>query len=315
MEKTARRIAAAASGLAVAGIAVVFGITSCLAGERQSFPVVKSAAGSGAESPCGSGTTSTPLRVMTVNIAHGRKDGPNQLLQGSGSIRANLDELAALLRREKPDVVALQEADGPSFWSGNFDHVDYLADKAGLAFSMRGEHVRSRILSYGTAIMSALELGDPLSFTFAPSPPTFSKGFVVSTIEWPPSSDRKIDLVSVHLDFSRSSVRRKQAEELAAALQSRKRQRIVMGDFNCTRSDANTAIGILIDRLFLKPYRPEADDLVTFPKLGKRFDWILLSPELEFAGHAVVPDTVSDHRAVLAEIRWIQGKEDSGTGR
>ena len=65
--------------------------------------------------------------ILTLNVAHGRKDGPNQLWQSAAAIRANLDLVSRLLTKAAPDVVGLQEADGPSFWSGGFDHVEYLA--------------------------------------------------------------------------------------------------------------------------------------------------------------------------------------------
>ncbi|NNK32083.1 MAG: hypothetical protein HKP02_03105, partial [Xanthomonadales bacterium] len=35
---------------------------------------------------------------------------------------------------------------------------------------------------------------------------------------------------------------------------------------------------------------------------GARLDWILVSPGLEFLNYYVVPDVVSDHYAVAADI-------------
>jgi endonuclease/exonuclease/phosphatase family metal-dependent hydrolase len=43
--------------------------------------------------------------------------------------------------------------------------------------------------------------------------------------------------------------------------------------------------------------------MVTFPKTGRRLDWILVSPQLEFADHRILDDPISDHYAVVAEIR------------
>ena len=58
------------------------------------------------------------VRVVTLNMAHGRKDGKNQMLLKGETIRSNLVELAALLDRAEADVIALQEADAESAWSG-----------------------------------------------------------------------------------------------------------------------------------------------------------------------------------------------------
>ena len=70
------------------------------------------------------------MTLLTLNIAHGRKDGRNQMLQRTATIRRNLDDITRLLAQTSPALVALQEADGPSFWSGKFDHVKYLAKQA-----------------------------------------------------------------------------------------------------------------------------------------------------------------------------------------
>ena len=79
--------------------------------------------------------------LITLNIAHGRKDGRNQMLQRTAIIRRNLDDLARFLTQTAPDIAALQEADGPSFWSGNFDHVKYLAEQAQFPHRSRVTHV------------------------------------------------------------------------------------------------------------------------------------------------------------------------------
>lgn len=75
--------------------------------------------------------------IITLNIAHGRKDGRNQMLQCTAIIRRNLDDLA----QTAPDIAALEEADGPSYWSGNFDHVKYLAEQAKFPHRSRVTHV------------------------------------------------------------------------------------------------------------------------------------------------------------------------------
>ena len=71
------------------------------------------------------------LRLMSLNIAHARRKAQHQSLLKDTTIRRNLELIAGVLERERPDVVALQEADGPSFWSGGFDHVTALAEPGG----------------------------------------------------------------------------------------------------------------------------------------------------------------------------------------
>ena len=58
----------------------------------------------------------------------------------------------------------------------------------------------------------------------------------------------------------------------------------------------------LADGLGLITRRTE-EPLVTFPMLGERLDWILVSPELEIIEQRVLPTAVSDHLAVVADVR------------
>jgi len=242
------------------------------------------------------------LKVVTLNLAHGRGEGFHQALQKKRSIESHLDDVARVLRRESPDVVALQEADGPSIWSGQFDHVEYLARAAGLEHFVRGSHVQTMKLSYGTALISRLPLTDARGVTFPPSPPTPPKGFTMARVPWPGQGDFQVEVVSVHLDFSRASVRRRQVDELAEHLFTRKGPLVVMGDFNADWSNEEGPPRRLATRLKLRAYRPEATDMPTFGA-KKRLDWILVSSPLEMVEYETLPDPISDHRAVAAVLK------------
>ena len=230
------------------------------------------------------------------------KNNAHQILQKRPATRANLDDIAKILKRERPDIVALQETDGPSVWSGMFDHVEYLAQKADYPYSILGEHVKGKRNVYGTALLSTAPLQTPESIKFSPAPPTFSKGAVISTIRFPGNHSIDIDVVSVHLDFARKSVRKRQAEELADRLLSRERPLILMGDFNCEWTSGESTLPFLTRTLNVKAYRPYAQNLTTYPTSDRRLDWILISPELKFIDYHVFHDTMSDHLGVLSEI-------------
>ena len=241
------------------------------------------------------------LRIMTLNIAHGRGDSFHQLLQRSATTVANLDTIATLLKDSGADVVALQEADGPSFWSGNFSHIDYLANNGSFSQSVHGAHVDGMGLSYGTALIANLDLKNPKAITFDPALSPVPKGFVVSTISWPGRPDIDVDIVSVHLDFVSRAVRKKQAMELIETLRDRKHPVIIMGDFNAEWQE-NSTVQYISKELALSAYNPGGSGLETFPGFGERLDWILVSHGISFRSYQVVQDTVSDHRGVIAEL-------------
>ena len=128
------------------------------------------------------------------------------------------------------------------------------------------------------------------------------KGFVVSTIDWPGQPDVKVDIVSVHLDFSSEFTRRQQARELIAVMRGRGLPMIVMGDLNTDWHQEDSTVHLIADELDMNVHSPDVQGLETFPLSGKRLDWILLSGELEFSSYRVVSDVLSDHRGVVAEV-------------
>lgn len=273
-----------------------------IAGEAEARPKIVE---TGEGSPSAGSMPEEPrntLKVMTLNIAHGRKKALNQVLLRRSTIESNLEGIAVVLKREDPDVVALQEADGRNWMSGRFNHVTYLAKQAEFPRFIQGEHVKGLKMAYGTALLSRLSVTEPLSICFNPSPPTWTKGYVVCSVPWPGNPDTRVDVVSVHLDFARGSVRTRQVEAMAARLKSRTNPLIVMGDFNSEWDDTKSAVRWFAEELKLEAWRTDSEHLKTFPRLKQRLDWILISQELEFKGHNVLPDEVSDHLGVTAEI-------------
>ena len=262
------------------------------------------------EAPASPIVTKASLKVVTLNIAHGRKDGTNQALQSGETARRNLSEVADLLRRIDADVVGLQEADGPSRWSGNFDHVAVVAEAADYPYRIHGLHAKSWLFTFGTALLSRYPFQMTLSQSFKRSPPTITKGFDVGGIAWNPggtlSAPVRVHVASVHLDFSRRKVRDSQVAEMEEVLQDISGPLIILGDFNADAATERSAVSYLAKQFELQLYEPTATNLGTYGSSGRRLDWILISPELRFVEHVVWPDIVSDHRAVVAVVELVQ---------
>ncbi len=241
------------------------------------------------------------LRVMTLNLAHGRGTASHQVGLRRGRFAENLMAAGRVLAREAPDVAALQEADGPSVWSGHFDHVDAVGRFAGFDSVYRGTHAEvgwPGVTDYGTALLATTPLHGARSVAFDRNWRD-SKGFVVATVEVPALGE--VDVVSVHLDFLRAGVREQQVEAMVAELADRGRPLVVLGDLNCDR-DA-VAWGWLASALELRA-GPPASLAPTYPshRPHSRIDWVLVSPSLEIRSQRVVPDAVTDHLAIVAEI-------------
>ncbi len=255
------------------------------------------------------GTTArTVLSVMTLNVRHGRGLSRSQELLRRGIFRRNASRVAGFLREHPMDVVALQEVDGRSSWSGSFDHVGHMARESGTSEYAHGIHFsvhRPRLgFEYGTALFSRLPLTNIRSSSFR-ARPIDTKGYLVATVTF---GDREVDVVSVHLDVVPSS-RKRQAAAMVRELAARGRPLVVMGDMNCKGSTGLSAVKVLQSGLSLRPADAGSARQPTFPtrRPRRRIDWILVSPELEVTSCRIIPHTVTDHLAVAAELTWKRG--------
>lgn len=255
----------------------------------------------------------TSVKVVSLNAAHSRSMGFHQVLQSADKARTHLDAIAAMLERENADIVALQEIDGPSVWSGSFDHVSYLASEGGYAATVRGTHMKTPGFDYGTALMARYPLGDAQSVGFGHALSMPRKGFVISRLQWPGRLNTEVDIVSVHLDPLRSKVRARQVQALIAVIEQRDRPVIVMGDFNADWHDEDSAARLLADTLGLNTHGARCEECYTHRRMKNFVDWILVSPELSIDSFEILSDDISDHYAISATLRLGNSDRDRGS--
>jgi len=267
----------------------------------------------------GAGATGA-VRLLTLNVAHGRKLATHQALLSPDTVRRNLEEIAFLLRESSADVVALQEADGPSAWSGNFDHVETLTRLCEHTCCFRGNHNAFNLgraaLASGTALISRFPLQSTHSVRFGTSWRD-TKGFVLASVPVPAWDGRELDIVSLHLEPFNPVIRRQQVRQLVDTLgerghgerghgeraPARRRPLVVLGDFNCSWSDEARQLRPLARELGLRAYQPHRR-APTYPsrRPWRRLDWILVSNDLDFAAYRTLPNPVSDHLGVVADL-------------
>jgi len=231
-------------------------------------------------------------------------------LQKTSTTRNNLEEIADFLSNSGADLIALQEADAPSRWSGNFNHVDFVSKKSPYPCRIHASHAQKRLYDFGTALLSRVPYTDSLKHTFTPSPPTTNKGFVMGKVLWNPDGQLQepitVSIISVHLDFSRKKVRESQTEEMRTMLPDIATPLIIMGDFNTDWATDDSALKAIVANGNLKVYQPEATELGTYKNGKHRLDWILISKDLEFVRYEVSQIVLSDHQPVLATIRLLE---------
>lgn len=244
------------------------------------------------------------VRLATLNLAHGR--GHRQTHMRLPKLRRQLRHIAETLRHISPDVVAFQEADGPSSWSGNFDHVATLAELAELDEHFRGNHnpwSNGRfVVNSGTAILANRPFLERHSHRFAESWRD-TKGYVAATLAIDQWGGELLDVVSVHLDPLIPRVRRRQISQMIERLGKRRNPLVLLGDLNCCWSREPKSMRLLSEALDLRAFQPHSHS-PTYPawRPTRRLDWILISPELEFDGYGTLPGRLSDHLVVTADL-------------
>jgi endonuclease/exonuclease/phosphatase family metal-dependent hydrolase len=253
--------------------------------------------------------TSPVISVLTLNLAHGRKDAFNQMLQKTSTTRQNLEEIADYFTNSGADLIALQEADAPSRWSGKFNHVEFVSLNSPYPCSLHASHAQKYMYDFGTALLSKVPFSDSVLHTFMPSPPTTNKGFVMGEVLWNPAGKLaapiNVSVISVHLDFSRKTVRESQIQEMRDLLPDIATPLIILGDFNTDWFTDESALKTIVENGDLKVYQPESKELGTYKKGKHRLDWILISKDLEFVSYQVPQIILSDHQPVLARLKLV----------
>ena len=222
------------------------------------------------------------------------------MLQSSKKITAQIETIGKLISREQAHLAALQEADSKAWWSGGYSHVQRVAEFGAMKYAVEGRNVSGLGLHYGTAIVSRLETANARQLTFKKNFPTFSKGFLAVRCQWPGEENFFFEFISLHLDFASSTVRERQLAELAEFLKNNRYPLIICGDFN---SDMNTELlPLFLENHQLSTWEQDNGEIITFPTLKARIDWVFVSKEFNILRQDVLEDNVSDHRIVKAVI-------------
>lgn len=255
------------------------------------------------------------LRILTLNIAHGRGLSPYQGLHKSATIERNLQRIVRLIQTAEPDVVALQEVDADSHWNQRIHLLNYLADAAGYPFRHLGIHNRrgGRLpLAYGNGLLAKwrIEAADTQAFGCAE---LGEKGFLYAEISL---SHGHLPVINLHLDYRSKRRRIEQVERLIDYLEARQVAHtserffapIICGDFNSRATTERDAVRHLVDYLGRQcAYQLLPTQGRTFPSIlpVRCLDFVFVPSDHEVQRCEVLKSYVSDHRPVLVDLKVI----------
>lgn len=255
------------------------------------------------------------VRLLTFNIAHARGPALHQGLGRSDRYRRNLERIAALIKRLGADIVALQEIDVDSSWSGRFDHVAYLREHTGLAHGAFGGTNHRRAgrfrIWYGNAVLSRFPIVHHESGVFEHAL-VAKKGFLFAEFELPQG---RLPLVNVHLHHSSRPKRLAQVRRVLSHLENQQARRgahwrirpVICGDFNAPAHapDATAVLLAHLEETENYTLLPKGRHTATFPAAWpqRALDYIFLPAACREPEAMVVRSFLSDHRPVLAQFR------------
>jgi endonuclease/exonuclease/phosphatase family metal-dependent hydrolase len=246
------------------------------------------------------------LKVMSFNIAHGRGLAFNQVLVHSDVMKANLDGIAAFIKKHQPDIVGFQEVDADADWSGNFNHAAYIAEKAGYPYVKTGiNNVNNGFftINYGNAIISKHRITKFDNYRFGKAK-LGEKGFLVARIDF---KGLQINVAVTHLDYKFKSNRARQLKEMENILKPIEGPMIVMGDFNCSLGGKDDTLNQFQESLKLNAWAEEAG---TYPAENPRkcIDYIFTRAGLRIKKYGPKKTILSDHLPLMSEIQISKSK-------
>lgn len=252
------------------------------------------------------------LRILTLNIAHGRGLSTYQGFHKAKGIERNLNKIAHLLKRAAPDIATLQEVDEDSHWNKRIHLLEYLQQVAGFAHSQMGINTRreGRLpLSYGNGVLSQLPIEHSDNQAFG-SATLGEKGFLYTEHTLP---NGHLPVVNLHLDYKSRLRRIEQVERLIEYLDERHKEKgmeayfspIICGDFNSRDRKPSDAVRHLFRYLTDQcGYRLFPEGGRTFPAFMpiRGLDFIFVPRQYRVRRSLVLRAYVSDHCPVLVDL-------------
>jgi len=234
------------------------------------------------------------IRLMTYNIHHGED------MKG----KVDIAQIAGVINRYKPDIVALQEVDSVTNRNGKVDQMAELGRLTGMQQAY-GRNFAYDGGSYGLGILSRFPIAGTKSYRL-PYYPDDANGdtrlMFMTTIQV--SKNKQVHFGTVHLDYKQASQRKIQADDMLLQMEKAGNIPIIIaGDFNAAPNEESISV---IEKQFTQLINN--DSAFTYPADTPRIkiDYIFLSKKNKWKPvqqEVIDEKNASDHRPVVGVVR------------
>jgi len=231
------------------------------------------------------------IKIMTYNIHHGNPpDRPGEIA---------LEPIIQLLKKENPDLVALQEVDRKTQRSDRVDQAEKIAISAGYDFYHFYKAIEFEDGEYGLAILSKFKPGQ-LKLHCLPGTEDIEPR-ILAIMEVMLPENQSIIFANTHLDHQSEASRLQQANRILEVTAEYSIPIILAGDLNAPEGSEPIS---MLERKFLKTC---TDCEATFynPNHGQAIDFIMTQQDdqIEVLQHRVLSNiNYSDHYPVVAVL-------------
>jgi endonuclease/exonuclease/phosphatase family metal-dependent hydrolase len=244
----------------------------------------------------GKNQTETVIRIMTYNVHHCNPPSKSK----TGEIETSA--VAEVIRKQNPDIIALQEIDDHTRRSGPFNEAKDIAVKLGMYFYF-AKAIDYAGGGYGVAILSRFPISEEVTYRLPSSADTTSEHRVLAAAKIILPGGKSIRFGCTHLDVKNAANRELQVQDITRIALSDNLPFIVGGDFNDTPESKPIQ---LLDAGFHRTCHECAPTIPSGQPVSN-IDYIafLNSAPFTVVSHEVIEDSYpSDHLAVVAVLQF-----------
>jgi len=234
------------------------------------------------------------LKVMTYNIHHCNPP--------SAGDKIDVEAIAAVINKEKPDFVALQEVDVNTERSGKGKHqARQLAELTGMNFFF-AKAIDHQGGDYGVAVLSRFPILDSVQHILPIDNAIGGEVRTIAAITAEISKGKKVIFASTHLDLKEQN-RKTQSELIVKHFANAAYPMIVGGDFNAKPD--SPVIGYL-DQHFTRSCKNDCAPTIPVENPNRVIDFIMFKPSSAISSistRVIDEKYASDHLPVVVELK------------